>query len=547
MTSYKVLARKWRPRTFEDLIGQEFPALTLKNSIESGRTAHALLFSGPRGTGKTSTARIVAKAINCERKDGGQYLCADDPCASCEEISEGKSIDVQEIDAASHTGVDDVREIIESAKYMPASAKKKVYIIDETHMLSKSAFNALLKIMEEPPEHAVFILATTEAHKVPATIMSRCQRYDFRKIPVEKIKDSLEKITKAEKIRIDSETLHLIAREADGSMRDSLSLLDQLSASFDAEIKHDDVIRLLGIPDKESLKSVLRAVFEKDAAKCVDLARESASRGTSPRRMAHDVISMFKNLLYLKICGDDFRSELSDDDKKELAELVKDETAETVELLFDIMLEAGEKIRTSSYPEIVLELALVKMSTVGKVEKIDDMIKRLEKLSGAATGAERENPEKRAREKREKKTSRPEKKKDSTDAPSAPVARSGNLGKEEIVELVNEKNRFLARKLGQAHSLEVNGENVRIKFLKNGMNYQSEFRKPGHELKDILKEVLALENVVLDVETVTVDEAPGDGKAPPRTKRKPSEDSVVDYAIREFEASVIERKNTAKE
>ena len=556
--AYKVLARRWRPRTFEDLVGQEFPALTLKNSIESGKIAHALIFAGPRGTGKTSTARIVAKAINCEKKDEGQYPCGAEQCGSCEEISEGKCLDVQEIDAASHTGVADVREIIESVKYMPAAAAKKVYIIDEVHMLSQSAFNALLKIMEEPPEHAVFILATTEAHKVPPTIMSRCQRYDFKKIPVEKIKQSLENITRAEELAIDAETLYLIARESEGSMRDSLSLLDQLAASFAGEIKHDEVIGLLGIPDKESLKSVLRAVFEKDAARCVELARGAAAKGISPRRMSHDLIHLFKNLLYLKICGRDFRSELSDDEKKDLFEIVRDESAETVELLFNIMIDAGERIRGSSYPEIVLELGLVKMSTMGKVEKIDDMIKRLEKLSGGAPPAERRDPGRKERQGGAPAESRRE------DSPPAgekaagaangkregPVlsdpaaAEAGTLGKEQVVALVNRRDRFLARKLDRAHSLEVEGPNVRIRFPENGTNYQSEFRKDD-KIRTVLREALSLDRVILDIETVN-GEAKG-GAAPSARKRRVADDPLVSRVIREFDAVVINSKNPAKE
>ena len=539
-------------------MGQEFPALTLKNSIESGKIAHALIFAGPRGTGKTSTARIVAKAINCEKKDEGRYPCGAEQCGSCEEISEGKCLDVQEIDAASHTGVADVREIIESVKYMPASAAKKVYIIDEVHMLSQSAFNALLKIMEEPPEHAVFILATTEAHKVPPTIMSRCQRYDFKKIPVEKIKQSLEKITRAEELEIDAETLYLIARESEGSMRDSLSLLDQLAASFAGEIKHDEVIGLLGIPDNESLKSVLRAVFEKDAARCVELARGAAAKGISPRRMSHDLIHLFKNLLYLKICGRDFRSELSDDEKKDLFEIVRDESAETVELLFNIMIDAGERIRGSSYPEIVLELGLVKMSTMGKVEKIDDMIKRLEKLSGGAPPAERRDPVRKERQGSAPAESRRE------DSPPAgekaagaangkregPVlsdpaaAEAGTLGKEQVVALVNRRDRFLARKLDRAHSLEVEGPNVRIRFPENGTNYQNEFRKDD-KIRTILREALSLDRVILDIETVN-GEAKG-GAAPSARKRRVADDPLVSRVIREFDAVVINSKNPAKE
>ena len=565
--AYRVLARKWRPQTFEDLIGQEFPAVTLRNSIESGKIAHALLFAGPRGTGKTSTARIVAKAINCDTRDGGKYPCSTDQCSSCEDISEGKSLDVQEIDAASHTGVADVREIIESVKYSPASARKKVYIIDEVHMLSQSAFNALLKIMEEPPEHAIFILATTEAHKVPPTIMSRCQRYDFKKIPVEKIKEAMERITKAEGIKIDAETLYLIARESEGSMRDSLSLLDQLTVSFEDGITHGDVISLLGIPDNESLKSILRAVFAKEPAKCVELARNAAAKGISPRRMAQDIIYMMRNLLYLKICGKDFVSDLSPDEKDELSELVKNESAETVELLFNVMIDAGERIRGSFYPEIVLELALVKMSTVGKVEKIDDILKRLEKLSPREPGTEKTpgsaggrmktaagDAGKREEKPAAGKESRRAEEKDAgesgnrfeetPESPAGAQSSGGDPSKQEVVDFVRGEDRFLARKLAQSHLLEVSGDRVTIKFLKNGINHEKELKKPG-KLRDILRKMLGVERVRLDIGTI--DDEGINGTGGNSRKSDPAEDEIVNYAIRQFDASVIRRKNLTQE
>ena len=561
--AYKALARKWRPQVFEDLVGQQFPATALRNSIESGRIAHALLFAGPRGTGKTSTARIVAKAVNCEKKDGGKYPCSTDQCSSCEGISEGKSLDVQEIDAASHTGVADVREIIESVKYSPASAQKKVYIIDEVHMLSQSAFNALLKIMEEPPEHAIFILATTEVHKVPPTIMSRCQRYDFKKISVEKIKESLERITKAEKIEIDSETLYLIARESEGSMRDSLSLLDQLTVSFEDKIIHKDVIGILGIPDNESLRNILSAVFAKEPAKCVELVRNAASKGISPRRMAQDVIYMMRNLLYLKICGKDFVSDLSADEKEELLEVIKDESVETVELLFNLIIDGGERIRSSFYPEIVLELTLVKMSSVGKVEKIDDIIKRLEKLSSGSSkaektpetssGGQRKNSDKAVQKRKEKSsetsTQRTEQKdsrkvkeqqKEARKPAAGKKTTDGGPGRDEIVDFVQGKDRFLARKLSQAHTLEVKGSSVTIKFLKNGINHEKEIKK-SKELRDILKEMLGVQKIRLDIDTVNDDETNGTPRAD--KKKSVAEDEIVNYAIRQFDAVVIKRKN----
>ena len=568
--TYKVLARKWRPQTFEDLVGQEFPAVALKNSIASSKIAHALLFSGPRGTGKTSTARIVAKAINCEKKDDGQYPCSIDQCSSCERISEGKSLDVQEIDAASHTGVADVREIIESVKYMPSASRKKVYIIDEVHMLSQSAFNALLKIMEEPPEHAIFILATTEVHKVPPTIMSRCQRYDFKKIPVEKIKESLEKITKAEEVKIDSETLYLIARESEGSMRDSLSLLDQLTASFVDEITHDEVIKILGIPDNESLRSIITAVITQDPAKCIELVRSCASKGIGAKRLSQDIVYMLRNLLYLKICGKDFASVLSPDEKDELLKLIEKESKETIELLFNIMIDVADRIRSSFYPEIVLEFAFVKMSTVGKVEKIDDILNRLEKLGTAEPKAGKSdlssgNKSKKAapkvsetRDKKPEKSLLKEKTRDdalekeeppaskaSAKTPSSPKVSDNLIEKGEIVEFVKSKNDgFLANRLAKAHLLEANGNRVNIKFLKNGMNYEKDLKR-SEKLKNILTEMLSVEKVILDVGTVDSEKV--SEKTPSSRKWDPRDDQIVNYVIEQFDASVIKRKNLIQE
>jgi len=560
--AYRVLARKWRPQTFEDLVGQEFPAITLRNSIESGKIAHALLFAGSRGTGKTSTARIVAKAINCEKKDSGEYPCSTSQCSSCASISEGKSFDVQEIDAASHTGVADVREIIESVKYAPGSARKKGYIIDEVHMLSQSAFNALLKIMEEPPEHAIFILATTEVHKVPQTIMSRCQRYDFKKIPVEKIKEALGKITKAEKIEIDTETLYLIARESEGSMRDSLSLLDQLTVSFEDKITHKEVISLLGIPDNESLKSILKAVFAKEPEKCMELVRNSDSKGISPRRMSQDIIHLFRNLLYLKVCGKDFVSDLSADEKEELASIVKNESTETVELLFNIMIDAGERVRNSFYPEIVLELTLVKMSTIGKVEKIDDILKRLEKLSPQKSGAKKppddtggekktkkQSPEKRKdtpkriddNQTRTKDESKKQEKKHSEPKAKANAAERGP-GKQDVVDFVRKKDElFLAERLAQTHSIEISGTRVSIVFSKNGINYEKELKDSKKMLREILKEMLGVDKIRLDIKTE--DQEQINGNLDEKKKPEPAEDELVNYAIQQFDASVIKRKN----
>jgi len=382
--SYLVLARKWRPGTFGDITGQEYITRSLKNAVSTGKTAHALLFSGPRGVGKTSSARILAKALNCKHGP------TPDPCSECSfciEIAEGKSLDVIEIDAASHTGVNDVREIIENIKYLPASGKYKIYIVDEAHMLSQSAFNALLKTLEEPPPHVVFILATTEVHKVPVTILSRCQRHDFRKVPVEQIRERLTTITAAEGIEVGEETLYTVAREADGSMRDALSLMDQLLATFGSSIARDDALRILGVLDRSILKSVLRAVIGKDPKSAIGALNLAMEKGIEPKRFAEDLLRGLRHALLIKTCGKDAASELPDEEKREIEETASGESIETLELLLGQMLEGAEGVQRSFYPQTALEFTLIKLATLERTIPIENIIKRLEGLAAGAPSA----------------------------------------------------------------------------------------------------------------------------------------------------------------
>lgn len=388
--SYLVLARKWRPGTFDDITGQEYITRSLKNAVSTGKTAHALLFSGPRGVGKTSSARILAKALNCKH---GPTPSPCSECSFCVEIAEGKSLDVIEIDAASHTGVNDVREIIENIKYLPASGKYKIYIVDEAHMLSQSAFNALLKTLEEPPPHVVFILATTEVHKVPVTILSRCQRHDFKKVPVEQIRERLTTITAAEGIEVGEETLYTVAREADGSMRDALSLMDQLLATFGNSIAHDDAVRILGVLDRNILKSVLHAVIGKDPKSAIEALNLAMEKGIEPKRFAEDLLRGLRHALLIKTCGKDAASELPDEEKREIEETASAESVETLELLLGQMLEGAEGVQRSFYPQTALEFTLIKLATLERTIPIENIIKRLEGMSaGASSGSARPEP-----------------------------------------------------------------------------------------------------------------------------------------------------------
>ncbi len=373
--SYIILARKWRPKTFDEIVGQEFITTTLKNSISSGKLAHAILFAGPRGVGKTSTARILAMSLNC-KKGPSEIPCLQ--CVNCDEIRNGKSLDVIEIDAASHTGVNDIRVLIENVKYLPVSSRTKVYIIDEVHMLSNSAFNALLKTLEEPPEHILFILATTEVNKIPLTILSRCQRYDYKKVAVSEIKNSLKKITEEEHINIDDNSLNLIASEADGSLRDALSLLDQLNITFSGNIVYNQSIELFGLVDKSISMSLFENILDNNPKNCLQIANKLNDKGISPKKVIYELLRLFRYSIYIKACGKDIIGELTEEDCNFLEKKLQDIELPALENIFNLTLKATEDVQRSGFPEIALEMNLVKLAVVEHSIKIDDILEKLE-------------------------------------------------------------------------------------------------------------------------------------------------------------------------
>ena len=295
---YVVIARKYRPQTFDEVIGQDPVATTLKNAISLSRVGHAYLFTGPRGVGKTSMARIFAKALNCKN---GPTASPCSKCQACLEIENGRSLDVLEIDGASNRGIDEIRNLRETVKFKPSSGRVKVYIIDEVHMLTTEAFNALLKTLEEPPAHVKFIFATTASHKVPATILSRCQRFDFRRIATETIAGALRDIAKKEKLKIDDEALFAVAKAADGSLRDSQSILDQIAASSGGTISKEDVTRSLGAPEEEKLVGLMDAVASRDAAAALFALDALLNEGRDPAIVAEKLLEHLRNLLFIKV------------------------------------------------------------------------------------------------------------------------------------------------------------------------------------------------------------------------------------------------------
>ncbi len=373
--SYLVLARKWRPQSFDEVVGQRHVAQTLKNAIVTSRVAHAFIFSGPRGVGKTTTARVLAKAINCE-KGPTPEPCGE--CYSCREITEGNSVDVIEIDGASNTSVEDVRELRENVKYAPSRGRAKIYIIDEVHMLSTSAFNALLKTLEEPPSHVVFIFATTEPHKIPATILSRCQHFEFRRISHQEIVDRLRKIIEEEEISIADRGLSIISRAAEGSLRDALSLLDQVVAFAGKKIDEENLLSILRVPDQETLRAFSKSVLSKDPAGAIILLDGLVDKGYDLRQFSRDLTEHLRNLVMAKITErPETLIDLPAEDIAEMKGEVSAVSLEDLELLFNLLLRLEGDIRTSINPRFLMEMALVKASQIKGIESLDRLIKRI--------------------------------------------------------------------------------------------------------------------------------------------------------------------------
>lgn len=355
--SYISLYRKWRSQNFDEVVGQEAIVQTLKNAIKNNRLAHAYLFSGPRGTGKTSAARILAKALNCEKGP------TPDPCGlcpQCEKIKDGHSVNVIEIDAASNRGIDEIRELRERIRYAPVEGRYKVYIIDEVHMLTPEAFNALLKTLEEPPSHTIFILATTELQKVPLTIISRCQRLDFSRIKLVEIEKHLNKIARAEKWEVDAKALNLIARAAEGCMRDAVSLLDQLSSFAGDKITYDDVVMMLGTADEELLFAFSDALGEGDTVKTLDLVRKGVEEGRSVLQVTRDLLYHFRNLLHLKV-GSGEALELTADYLERLKQQSERFTLARIKEVMRALSRAELDMKWHPHGRLVLEVALLEL------------------------------------------------------------------------------------------------------------------------------------------------------------------------------------------
>ena len=376
--SYLVLARKYRPQTFDEVIGQDPITTTLKNAVSLNRIGQAYLFTGPRGVGKTSMARIFAKALNCKTGPTAEP-CG--KCPACLEIESGRSLDVLEIDGASNRGIDEIRELRENVKFAPALGKYKIYIIDEVHQITSEAFNALLKTLEEPPAHVKFIFATTATHKVPATILSRCQRFDFRRITTETIASTLKDICKKEKIKIDEEALFAIAKAADGSLRDSQSILDQIAAASEDKIARSDVIRSLGALEEETLIRLTDALADRDAKAALFVLDEALQEGKDAGLFLEKFLEHTRNLLFVKI-SEELSSlvDAPESYRKALSKQKERFSKEDLFYFFAVIMHALNTLKRFELKRVPVEMALVKLAQGAPMEDLSKAIEALRQI-----------------------------------------------------------------------------------------------------------------------------------------------------------------------
>ncbi|MBP1728106.1 MAG: polymerase tau subunit [Deltaproteobacteria bacterium] len=486
--SYLVLARKWRPQKFSELIGQEHVSQTLKNAIDSGRVAHAFLFTGARGVGKTTSARILAKTLNCEK---GPTTEPCNECSICKEITAGLSVDVLEIDGASNNGVDEIRELRENVKYLPAQSRYKIFIIDEVHMLSNSAFNALLKTLEEPPPHIKFIFATTEPHKVPITILSRCQRFDFKRIPLVTIFKRLRFILDQEAVVMSDDALAMVARKGDGSMRDALSALDQVLAFCGDRVADADVLSILGVVDRGLVIAALNFIFERDSAALIGVVKRVDDSGCNIRHFCHELIEMMRTLLLLKSSA--AVADLLDLSDRELAEasaIAEKTDMETIQRCIFILLRADTEMAHSSFTRLLLEMALIRMASLAAVIPVQELLERLKKIEAAVPpaylAAESRSPSYKAAAAPDRgavtvpKSSPPPKAEPAGSAGIATAETSGVQDWQGFVLYVKSKKPMLASKLEKGSPLKDSAGVLHIGYQKGSLEF-SMLQEPDYQ------------------------------------------------------------------
>ena len=487
--SYLVMARKYRPATFKEIVGQDHITQTLINALESKRLAHCLLFAGPRGTGKTTTARILAKVLNCDKVKSA-VPC--NKCDSCREIDLGRSIDVFEMDAASKSKVDDVRElIIEGVKYSPVRGRYKIYIIDEVQMLSTSAFDALLKTIEEPPENVVFVFATTAPQEVPPTILSRCQRFDFRRIAFDDLVKYVKDIAKKEKIKITDDAVFILARKADGSARDCLSLLDQVIAYGGDEVTKESVEKTLGLVDQETLFELSEIISKKETQKGITLLNALVDSGTDIPEFVSGFLDHLRNILVAKAGGDSEKLfDLSKDYIKRYQQEAEKFSDTDILRMINIVGELSNSLRKTSEPRVHLEVALMKLIKMESSVSLEDVIRKIDSLRGG--GNPGINPSLK-----EKKSIYQEKdeKNEALNRPSAPSPEKLDLnfqkvkqGWEKVLTRIKEKKLSLWTCLVEGQPVDFDGRNIGVEFH-NGRKFHK-YQVERKENKELIEKML---------------------------------------------------------
>jgi DNA polymerase-3 subunit gamma/tau len=560
--AYQVIARKWRPQKFEDVTGQEVLTRTLQNSLEHDRLHHAYLFSGARGVGKTTTARLVAKGLNCHKSDRPTATpCAtidETACASCREISEGRSMDVLEIDAASNTGVDNVRDvIIGSVAIAPARDRYKVFIIDEVHMLSGPAFNALLKTVEEPPPRVVFIMATTDAHKVPETISSRCQLFEFRTIATAKIAERLRLIADAEKISISDEAIREIARAGDGSMRDAQSAFDQVISFAGEKISTEDVEKALGLAGADVLARVVKGIAENNPAEALAIVDDIVMRGHNLRNFCRDVLAHLRDLLVVKVSGD---PTILDSASTQTAALKKqaDQFSESdLVRFFHSLAETESTLKEAANPRYQVEVGLVKLMEMHRLAPLGDLIQRIAALETALrTGqppAEIKTPQSApAANAPTRRTSASDSMEAAGDAKTTIAAASdhASLCDQIKTKLEQKRRRLLIAALDSASRAELEGDEFVIEFSPEAKHYRDTLARADNAraLREACTEVCGRE-IGIRFAIREGDEADAAGSAEEETQQQKKKarhaaaaDPTVQQVLRAFGAEIVDVK-----
>jgi DNA polymerase III subunit gamma/tau len=556
--SYLVLARKYRPQTFEQVVEQAHITRTLTNAISTGRVAHAILFSGPRGTGKTTVARLLAKAMNCKEGPTPEPC---NVCRSCAEITAGHAVDVFEIDGASNNSVDQIRELRENIKYMPAHSAFKIYIIDEVHMLSTAAFNALLKTLEEPPSHVMFMFATTEPHKIPITILSRCQRHDFRRISLASISNHMAWICAQEGFESSEQSLGLIAREAGGSLRDALSLLDQIMASAQGKMTHEQVLDILGVIDRKMIYDLATAILAADIPAVLDLLDDIYDRGHDMKKLYADLLEHFRNLLVAAIGQKvDKLVDLPAGEIEQLMQQAGQVSHGALNQIFDLLFREELNVRLSPQPKLALEMALIRLLHVKPalpidvlIDKLDDLRQRILPSSQRPEIAERpameSNPDEDLSGHSRMLPSSGESKKEPmrTDAaavppPSGPAETPVEIWRH-ILELIARHSPSLAANLSKCQIKAIADQTIEIEVPGNGFTLNMIQREKNMAvLTKICEDILGRRHEIQFTANSTLEDNTRKKKTANRLKQKAISHPLVADAIEIFNGKVIDVK-----